>query len=98
MTFTKQEAAEAVANLKGFMAQGDTVYCITKSISRSGMSRKVALVPVKIHGGLVVMHTAEEYARLWAGVDREAAMLHDAPLSTGDNTLVEDPPTTQEDS
>jgi hypothetical protein len=30
------------------------------------------LIPVTIHGGLVVMHTAEEYERLWRGVDRDA--------------------------
>lgn len=40
------------------------------------MTRKVDLIPVRLtgrHEGLVVMHTPEEYARLWQGVDREAA-------------------------
>lgn len=30
------------------------------------------LIPVRLESGLVVWHTPAEYARLWAGVDREA--------------------------
>jgi hypothetical protein len=36
----------------------------------------VIYVPVEAADGLVLVpHTLEEYARLWAGVDREAAYL-----------------------
>lgn len=36
--------------------------------------RRVAdLIPVRLASGLVVMHTSEEYRRLWAGVDPLAA-------------------------
>ena len=39
------------------------------------MSLKIALVPVQIGGGLVVLHTPEEYAALLRDVDMVAARL-----------------------
>jgi len=42
----------------------------------------MTLVPVRLigkHEGLIVMHTPAEYAALWKGVDREAALILGAP-------------------
>jgi hypothetical protein len=38
------------------------------------------LIPVRVNGGLVVWHTREEYARLWAGVDRLACEQMNRPI------------------
>lgn len=44
------------------------------------MARPVDLIPVRIHGGIVVMHTPEEYARLWDGVDVLACEQMNEPI------------------
>jgi hypothetical protein len=43
---------------------------------------RVALVPVRLGDGLVVMHTREEYERLMRGVDVPAAHAMSAPITT----------------
>lgn len=51
MNKNQQERESAVANLKGFLRSGDTVYCITRSVSRSGMSRTVDFYAILIVDG-----------------------------------------------
>lgn len=41
--FSKTESTEAVAKLHEFLRPGDRLACITKHVSRSGMSRLVAV-------------------------------------------------------
>jgi hypothetical protein len=41
---------------------------------------KVALIPVRLASGLVVMHTAEQYERLMRGVDVPAAAAMTKPI------------------
>lgn len=41
------EQADAIERLKGFLSAGDTVYCITKHVSRSGMQRRLDLYTFK---------------------------------------------------
>lgn len=41
--FTKQEQADAITKLHEFVRPGDRLACITKHVSRSGMSRLVAV-------------------------------------------------------
>ena len=41
MTNTKQDQAEALETLRGIFKPGDTLYCIVRSVSRSGMSRRI---------------------------------------------------------
>jgi hypothetical protein len=43
---------------------------------------RVALIPVRLGDGLVVMHTREEYERLMRGVDAPAAHAMSAPITT----------------
>lgn len=39
MKVTEQEKAEALERLRDWVKPGDTVYCVLRSVSRSGMSR-----------------------------------------------------------
>lgn len=39
MTNTKQDQAAALETLRGIFKPGDTLYCIIRSVARSGMSR-----------------------------------------------------------
>lgn len=48
MKITKQEREEALAQLRGWLKPGDTVYTILRHVSRSGMQREIGLcVPLK---------------------------------------------------
>ena len=40
----KSERAEAVARLREWLKPGDTVYCVLRHVSRSGMSRVIQVV------------------------------------------------------
>jgi hypothetical protein len=44
-----------------------------------GNPRTIAVLLGGAHEGLVVWHSPQEYARLWAGVDRAAAKALAAP-------------------
>lgn len=39
---TKSEREESIALLRDWLSEGDTVYCILRSVSRSGLSRQVS--------------------------------------------------------
>lgn len=47
------------------------------------------MIPVKVHGGLVVMHTREEFERLWGRVDRVACKEMNKDLEGGEECLPE---------
>ena len=49
-----------------------------------------ALIYVSIGNGVLVPHTPEEWARLTAGVDMEAALAHGSPLETDEEGIDED--------
>ncbi|MBP8294783.1 MAG: hypothetical protein KAX84_01665 [Burkholderiales bacterium] len=42
--YTKTERAEALERLRNWLSPGDTVHCILRNVSRSGMSREIGLV------------------------------------------------------
>lgn len=46
-TMTKTEQQEAKANLLRYLQPGDTVYCILRHVSRSGMLRRIDLYTFK---------------------------------------------------
>lgn len=41
-----ESQTEAMQSLSRFLSAGDTVYCLTRSVSRSGMSRKISFFVV----------------------------------------------------
>lgn len=41
MKVSKKERNEALERLRGWVKPGDTVYCVLRSVSRSGMSRVI---------------------------------------------------------
>lgn len=47
MKYTKERIAEAKARLEKFVKPGDTIYCVVRSVSRSGMSREIDLYAIK---------------------------------------------------
>jgi len=47
MKYSKQEKAEALARLRGWLKPGDTVYTILRNVSRSGMQREISVVILK---------------------------------------------------
>ena len=44
--YPESDRAEAVENLRRWLKPGDRVYCVLRSVARSGMSRKIALFVV----------------------------------------------------
>ena len=44
MKYSKQEQAEALERLHGWVKPGDTVHCILRNVSRSGMQREIGVV------------------------------------------------------
>lgn len=46
---TKAERDEAIANLREWLKPGDTVYCILRHVSRSGMLRFIELKHIDIN-------------------------------------------------
>lgn len=51
---TKQEKAEAIAQLREWLKPGDTVHTILRHVSRSGMSREIGVVILRPDG--VTLH------------------------------------------
>lgn len=51
---TKQEKAEAIAQLREWLKPGDTVHTILRNVSRSGMSREIGVVILRPDG--VTLH------------------------------------------
>jgi len=47
MTAKEKEKQEAIENLKKHLSAGDTVYCVLRRVSSSGMSRKISLCVFK---------------------------------------------------
>lgn len=47
MTQTLAEKQEAIAQLRRYVEAGDTLYCIVRHVSRSGMMRVVAVYGIK---------------------------------------------------
>lgn len=45
-TVSKSEQAEAIERLRQWIKPGDTIYCILRSVSRSGMSRKISFLGI----------------------------------------------------
>lgn len=43
MSTKKQEQTDSIASLREWLADGDTVYTVLRSVSRSGMSRDVSV-------------------------------------------------------
>ena len=49
-----------------------------------GNPRVIAVLLDGTHEGLVVWHSPQEYARLWAGVDRASSSSLGKPFDTGE--------------
>lgn len=48
-TWTKQEKAQAIERLRVWIKPGDTVHCILRHVSRSGLSRVIQCVKLEPH-------------------------------------------------
>lgn len=51
---SKADRAEAVERLRNYLRPGDTVTCVLRSVSRSGMSRRIDFYKFAADGGAVV--------------------------------------------
>ena len=58
MKYSKQEQTEALERLRGWLKPGDTVHCILRNVSRSGMQREIGLVIQKGDSMLHPNHAA----------------------------------------
>lgn len=47
MKVTKQEREECLNRLKEWVKEGDTIFCVLRSVSRSGMSRKITFLKIE---------------------------------------------------
>lgn len=56
--FPKNEQQEATAELRKLLKPGDTVYCILRAVSRSGMSRVIDLLIQTKQGPRTLGHLA----------------------------------------
>lgn len=55
--------AEAIKYLQGMLKPGDTVYCILRNVSRSGMSRQIDFLVAKSDAGCKPHHISHWIAR-----------------------------------
>ncbi len=73
--YTKAEREESIAALRGWLKPGDTVHCIVRHVSRSGMSRRISLLKIMPDGSRRYLSGSAACALGWGWSTRDG---HDA--------------------